>query len=378
MARKKPSKPYKDFPLFPHANGQWAKKIKGKLHYFGPWAEPDSALADYLEQRDELQAGRTPIDPGLRLWELCELFLDAKRAMVDNEELSIRTWQAYQATAKKILEYLGRDVPAKDVSQADFKVLRAKLAAGRGAVSLGNEIQRVRSIFKYGFDAGHLVNTTRFGPDFAKPQKRVVRQAKHAMGPRMFQPAELRKILESAGQPLKAMVLLGINCGFGQSDVANLPMAAIDGEWIEFPRPKTAVLRKCQLWPETMDAVHEALVHRPAPRTAELADLVFITKYGLKWVRTNRSGTPDDAVGKEFAKLLKSMGIKRPGISFYALRHTFETIGQNSKDPMAVQWIMGHAARDMGSHYREEVPEERLAAVANTVHSWLWPRPWVG
>jgi hypothetical protein len=45
----KPSKPSPDFPLFPHDAGVWAKKIRGKMHYFDPWSDPEGALKKYLE-----------------------------------------------------------------------------------------------------------------------------------------------------------------------------------------------------------------------------------------------------------------------------------------------------------------------------------------
>ena len=35
--------------------------------------------------------------------------------------------------------------------------------------------------------------------------------------------------------------------------------------------------------------------------------------------------------------------IHRPGLGFYAFRHTFETIGGESRDQVAVNHIMGHA-----------------------------------
>lgn len=54
------AKPRDDYPLFPHATKRWAKKIKGKMHYFGPWRDPDGALAKYLREKDYLQAGQEP------------------------------------------------------------------------------------------------------------------------------------------------------------------------------------------------------------------------------------------------------------------------------------------------------------------------------
>ena len=73
----KPSKPYSEFPLTPHPAGYWCKKIREKLHYFGPWkTHPETASAEYLDQKDDLHTGRTPRpDTGeLTVRDTCEGF----------------------------------------------------------------------------------------------------------------------------------------------------------------------------------------------------------------------------------------------------------------------------------------------------------------
>jgi hypothetical protein len=75
--KQKPEKPYPDFPLTPHNSGRWCKKIRGQLHDFGKWDNPEAALNRYMEQRDDLFAGRTPRpknDARMILKDLCTSF----------------------------------------------------------------------------------------------------------------------------------------------------------------------------------------------------------------------------------------------------------------------------------------------------------------
>lgn len=251
---------------------------------------------------------------------------------------------------------------------------------------MGNAIQRVRSVFKFGYEAGLIDKPVRFGPTFKKPSRKVLRLNRAKKGPKMFEADELRKIIDAAGVPLKAMILLGINCGFGNSDVSNLPIKAVDlkAGWIDYPRPKTGIARRCPLWPETAAAIKETLQKRPKPKDKADAGLLFITKYGGRWFRfniiepdeengeTERRMYQDDPVTKEFTKIIRDLKIHRPGLGFYSLRHTFETVGGNAKDQIAVDHIMGHAKEDMATLYREKIEDARLKAVVDHVHKWLF------
>jgi integrase len=391
----KPAKPYPDFPLFPHATRRWAKKIRGKLHYFGPWEDWRAALAKYQEQKDDLHAGRTPRTAGgaLTIRDLLNRFLTSKKRALEAEEITPRTFGEYYTTSERIAAAFGRERFVGDLASEDFEALRADLAARLGPTSLGNEIQRVRCVFKYGYEAGLTDRPVRYGPTFKKPAKKVLRKARAARGPRMFEAAELRKLVDAAGVQLKAMLLLGINCGFGNADVGLLPVAALDLDrgWVNYPRPKTGIERRCPLWPQTVAAVRAALAARPAPKDPADAGLVFITKYGKRWHKeaVGARRTPEltqvieelglrreataNPLCAEVAKLLKGLGLHRPGLNFYALRHTFETIGGESRDQVAVDSIMGHAREDMASIYRERVSDDRLLAVVGVVHCWLFP-----
>jgi len=115
-------------------------------------------------------------------------------------------------------------------------------------------------------------------------------------------------------------------------------------------------------------ALQEALGSRPTPKNDNDAGLVFVTKYGQRWSQDTKASP----ISAEFRKLLVKLKFHRPGLGFYALRHTFETIGGDSRDQVAVDAIMGHARDDMASAYRERIDDARLVAVTNHVRRWLF------
>lgn len=423
--RTKPAKPYPDFPLFPHATGRWAKKIRGKFVFFGPWEDPFRALDLYVSQRDALHAGlvarpagggpsrvqaqaggaeqplrasrqnlngrgprQVPLAAGpeaTTLRDLVNRFLTAKQRLVDAGELSPRSFRGYHETAAFMLTCLRKDRRVDDVTTSDLGVLRAFLARGRGPVSLGTHIQRVRTMFKYAYDEGLLDRPVRFGMEFCKPSRKSLRHARNERPARMFEPGEIKALLASAGVQMRAMILLGLNAAMGNTDVATLPRSAVNlmTGVIEFPRPKTGIPRRAILWPETVGALMAALAVRPKPKEDSAADLVFVTKYGKQWVRCRPAGprsklkVPEvtvDSVGLEFGKLMRAVGVAKPGRSFYALRHTFRTVADEVNDRPAIDRLMGHEnGADIAVAYVERISDERLRKVTDHVRGWLGP-----
>ncbi|HEX5269548.1 MAG TPA: tyrosine-type recombinase/integrase [Gemmataceae bacterium] len=370
----KPAKPYPDFPLTAHPAGYWCKKIRGKIHYFGPWSDPEGALQRYNEQKDDLHSGRTPRpDPAaLTVKDAANAFLNAKAALVDSGELSPHTFGGYRRAAEELVSHAGKARLVSDLRPADFTALRNKMAAKWRPATLGLMVVCVRAVFKHVFDSGLIDTPVRFGPVFKGPSKKTMRIDRAGKGPRLFAAEEIRRLIEAANPALKAMLLLGINCGFGNADCGNLSLPAVnlDAGWIDFPRPKTGMPRRCPLWPETVAALRESLARRKEPRDPEAAGLVFITYHGAGWSKPAATS----AIVREVMKLLKRLGINgRHRLGFYTLRHTFRTIADGAKDQPAADLIMGHEVAHMSSVYREVIEDARLKAVSDHVRKWVFP-----
>jgi integrase len=377
--------------------GYWCKKVNGRVYYFGRVADdPEGTAAhdQWLREKDDLRAGREPRDrvDGPTVEELCFRYLAHHEGRRDTGELNPRSYAALFAAAETMAKTIGRTRAVADLAPDDFRRLRAKLARTRGLVSLRNEIQRVRGIFKFAFDEGLVPAPVKYGQGFAKPKLEAVRRAREAHraehGDRMFEADELRAVIAACGQPLKAMVLLAANAAFGQSDIAALPTRAadLDAGWVDFARVKTAVRRRVPLWPETVAAIREWLPIRPRATNPADAGCLFLTVRGTRWVKSSApgeradedgrrgpGGSPGDAVIGEFNKVLRRLKLKRPGRSFYAIRHGFETIGGETADQVAVDAIMGHVPQGMAAAYRERIGVDRLRRVTEHVRNWLFP-----
>lgn len=372
-AEHKPPKPYDDFPLYAHNSKRWAKKIKGRTIFFGPWrADPQhyesdwqEAYARYQHEMPHLVAGKTPPprdSTALTVGDMVNLMLEARDADVQTGELSPRSWADYKRVGKIVIDQFGRYTTVESLTPSDFAALRAKLAKSRTMTALWSEIGRICVFFNWAFESERIERPARMGNSFKKPSKKSLRLERQAKPKKLFTIDELRSIFQAANPTMRAFMLLALNGGLGNSDIGRLEPRHIVNGWIIYPRPKTAVERRFPLWPETVAALEQCGIDPDA-------EFVFMTKYGGTWFKD----AADDPITKEFRKLLDKTKCHKESRGFYALRHQFRTIADGCRDRSAIDHIMGHDDSSMGRHYTEVIDDERLQAVVDHVRAWVLP-----
>jgi integrase len=100
--------------------------------------------------------------------------------------------------------------------------------------------------------------------------------------------------------------------------------------------------------------------------------------YTREVFHADKGGKPQitlhDAISDAMKKAMQKSSVAQKGLGFYGLRRSFETIGAETGNQVAVDHIMGHAppSTDMGDVYRGGVADAALRQVTDHVHSWLF------
>lgn len=390
--KRKPSKPYPEYPLYAHNNGQWCRRIRGKLYSFGKWEDPTAALKKHNAEYPFLKEGISPPDKfdGWRVGDLVNEYLSIQEDRQKNGEIAKLTFEGMEYVAKLVLEYIPRQRAVESLKPDDFRKLRNGIMERFQPVNARVNISRIRSIFKFAYEEQLISKPVFYGRGFAAPTKAMIRKARNAKPKRLFTPEQIHHLLADASPTLKAMILLSANTGMNNADMGNMKFRHVDSRtgWMDYPRHKTGIQRRAKLWPETIVAIK---IYREVRQTPleQFQDFIFITKARRKW---GHSSLPSefrklrDEINAdnqkniiEQAKKKKEKPPKRDDIldvfshgSFGYFRHTFETVAGGSRDQVAVNAIMGHVDDSMAAEYRESIEDDRLEAVAAHVHNWLF------
>lgn len=343
-------KPYKDFPLTPHPRGYWVKNVNGKQRRFGSrWCKPNEALLEYLEFE---QRGIVQVDQdSVTLREGLYAFLRSRKELVESGELTNRSYADYNKECKHIRDELGATTLLCSIGPQHFSRLRTTYTGSPNTVS--NRVGRARVVFNYLKSAG-LMPSLEYGPSFKKPSAKTKRQHRDKKPEKLFTPDQIHSLSAKANDQMAAMIWLGLFAGFGNTDCGTVESRHFIGEWVVYPRPKTSVKRRAWLPSYALESI--LAVEWPLK-----------TRYGNPWSQ-DRATNP---ISKEFRKLADSLSIP---LSFYALRHTCETIGGRCKDQVAVDYVMGHVTPGMSGAYREGVDDDRLKSVGAEIEKWLGKR----
>jgi integrase len=375
-------KRHPDWPLSVGSNGQWQKKVRGVKRCFGTLDDPDGALAEWLFKKDYYLAGEEPpkcTSDKTTVASLCEKFRTDVEVRRDSAEISTTYARDLLFAAAFVEKHMVRSRPVESLQPDHFAALRqAVTATGRGLRGQKNLMADIRTMFLWGGDTpgkgmGYYPNVD-FGPRFQPPSSDALAKEREASGStRFIEREDLLALLEHAKPAMKCMILLGINCGFYASDSIALTFDRLHlshrTPHHDFYRMKNGRRRVGVLWPETVNAL---VTYIERHRGDSDSDRVILNQYG----RPHSDAAVGRGIRTAFMNLAKKAKVTLPPCtSIGSLRHTYGTVVDLAPDQQMIDLSMGHAPKGMQKRIYSQLnlgELDRLAAVADVVHRWLY------
>lgn len=406
-----PARPAWPFPdvvrLTAHPSGQWCGHftVEGKRRtaYFGRW---DDSGPTGQAQLDALHAWRSriraihdgtdtgagsssgfPRHPTLRT--LCKLYLSHMESTVGGTDGIARSTFTTECSCLRIaLRTLDPHQRADTLGPADFARLHRAIR-GHSPYHIAHIIDAVKRAYRWAH-ADHGFPMPTFGSSFRRPRKRSERIHDDANPKVIYSPLEVRALIAAAPPITRAQILLGINGGYGATDMAHAKWSQLDralgDEWgtgerwarLDGIRFKTGTKRPVTLWPETLRALLDARATMPHPNHR----LLLTSEDGTPIVHDSSTGKSRiDTVSQRINRIIRRLAAAgAPGGrgSFYRLRHTFATIAQTvggvtgAGDPDTCMVIMGHVGNAVHKRYIHDHGWKRIDATCASLRAWVF------
>ncbi|HEV7301634.1 MAG TPA: hypothetical protein VGN72_19885 [Tepidisphaeraceae bacterium] len=393
-----------------HPNGQWyiPKRVHGRRRNFYFGKDETAARERFLRELPDILADRQPVTADasrVTVLELTDRFIIAQEERFRAGDIGIREFDDLRRAALAFRTWAGEDRLAADIPPLDE--YRTHLKRRMQLTSFNRYVTKTKKMLRWAYKLKPrpLLTVARHEDDaLAKAKQKHVKRERREMedehGMPIYSPQECRLQVIAACEAeewnILSFVLLGLNGGMGQSHISDLPERKLDFAklYVDWVRTKTEELFQLTVWPVTAEAIRKAMAIRPDTVCDDAKGLLFRTRCGHAWVREffeDKDGTigevaPNDEIGtahrKFEAKLtvtepdsrggLVTRPMKRKKRAFYALRRTFATIGNDTKDKDAVRRIQGQDLTGMDPHYVRAIPIERLRAVTDYVHRTLF------
>lgn len=289
------------------------------------------------------------------------MYLKYQHTKLLANNLSVRHYNDQKGSLNKLMDFFGQNCKIKSISTLSLQNYKRNIQKHYGSVCrLNLNISTMKAMFHWARKNDILKNIPNID---AVSRGKITHQDKFT-----FDAAQIHKLIVFADVKMKAMIWLGLNCGFGCTDCAYLKWTDLDlvNGRVKLPRRKTGIYRDLPLWPETIVSL------KKIPRKGSL---VFYTTRGNPFmqtaVKTNVTGTEKyinlNIITTKFSRLVKKTGLNVPkGTGFYSLRRTAATIAARSGDPFAVQRLLGHADLTMATRYVQDVSTQTDKVVDNS------------
>lgn len=371
MTVKRPAKPTRNFPLWAHKSGSWVAIVEGERKSFGGWRrDPDGehALARFEAYTRGL--AKPVNDDTVILKDVANLYITRQLRRAEAGEIGWRQFRDLKTSIEDFASTVGRSVRVADLRPNRFTAYRDSLVArGYVASTVKRTIANIKAMFRWAYDQERINAPPRYGGEFkpvrsTKPPRKL-----------LFSADEIAMMITAAKLPLRAMIRLGVECGFGNTDIAALlwEQVDLDNRVIALHRHKTKIERRCIISNELAQDLRDWRELRAKWKGSNpTPDRVFVTKRGCVYVREVPSDDPKapprvvDSVGILFDKHIRNkvkIKAKKDGRSFYTLRRTHRTWADELRDPHAAALVMGHKFQSVAGLYVQHVGDERLSAI---------------